>query len=252
MFEKILKLPKRTQKARNHGLSMVMDKGLSVNDAKNLISVASNHIDIIKLGFGTSLFTNNIKEKIKLYQKHEIKVYLGGTLFEAFIVQNKFKEYKSLLLDLNLKMVEVSDGCTYINHEDKCRYINELSKNFKVVSEVGSKNESTEINIDKWISQMQLEIKAGSWKVIAEARESGNVGVFNKNGNVKSSFIQKICDNINVNNIIWEAPVKNQQAWFIKNLGTNVNIGNINPSDIIPLECLRVGLRGDTFDNFIL
>ena len=164
MFEKILKLPKRTQKARNHGLSMVMDKGLSVNDAKNLISVASNHIDIIKLGFGTSLFTNNIKEKIKLYQKHEIKVYLGGTLFEAFIVQNKFKEYESLLLDLNLKMVEVSDGCTYINHEDKCRYINELSKNFKVVSEVGSKNENTEINIDKWISQMQLEIKAGSWK----------------------------------------------------------------------------------------
>ena len=240
-------IPLRTEKPREFGLTMIMDKGLSINDTKNFIDMCGPHTDIIKLGFGTSAISPHIETKIKLYQDAGLMVYLGGTLFEAFIIRGMFKEYKNLLRKWNLTMCEVSDGSINISHEEKCNYIKELSKEFKVVSEVGSKDDKVLIAPYKWIELMQKELDAGSWKVIAEAREGGNVGIYRGSGEVRSDLIEEILTKINNDQIIWESPQKTQQVWFIKLMGSNVNLGNIAFNEVIPLECLRLGLRGDTF-----
>ena len=192
-----------------------------------------------------------IKNLDYLYHQAGIMVYVGGTLFEAFIVRNQFEDYCRLMDKLKLEMVEVSDGCMYIEHDKKCEYISELSKNYKVISEIGSKDETITIKNSDWNKYMSKEIDAGSWKVIAEAREGGNVGVFEENGNIKDELIKQITKNIDSTKILWEAPQKKQQVWFINNFGANVNLGNISPNDIISLECLRLGLRGDTFENYL-
>ena len=240
-------IPVRTEKPREFGLTMMMDKGLSINDTKNFIDMCGPHTDIIKLGFGTSAISPHIETKIKLYQDAGLMVYLGGTLFEAFIIRGMFEEYKNLLRKWNLTMCEVSDGSINISHEEKCNYIKELSKEFKVVSEVGSKDDKVLIAPYKWIELMQKELDAGSWKVIAEAREGGNVGIYRKGGDVRSDLIDEILTKIPTEKILWEAPKKPQQVWFIKLLGPNVNLGNISWDEVIPLETLRIGLRGDTF-----
>ena len=230
---------------------MVMDKGLSLNEAENMVALKSELTDIVKLGFGTSLLTRFIDKKINLYQKSGMMVYTGGTLFEAFVIRNQFDDFCKLMDKLKLEMVEVSDGSISINHDVKCEYIQKLSKNFKVISEIGSKDESIILDDSQWISFMKKELDAGSWKVIAEAREGGNVGMFDPNGNIKKDLIDKITSNIPVDKILWEAPQKKQQVWFINSFGANVNLGNISPNDIISLECLRLGLRGDTFENYL-
>jgi len=245
-------IPERPIKPREKGVTMVMDKGLSLNEANNLIESSEQYIDIVKFGFGSGLLTKKLKDKIKLYKKHNIKIYLGGTLFEAYIIRNMFKEYCELIKTLELDTVEVSDGCITMNHERKCDYINKLSNNnFTVFSEVGYKSESKIMGPSQWIDMMSKELEAGSWKVIAEARESGNVGLYRSGGEVRSDLIEEILINIPKDKILWEAPKKNQQVWFINLLGANVNLGNIGTNDVIPLECLRLGLRGDTFFNFI-
>ena len=244
-------LPKRTKKNRDIGLTMVMDKGLSTKEAENLMESCSEFIDIIKLGFGTGMISKNAKEKIQLYQKNNIKVHLGGTLFEAFIIRNMFDDYISFVEDLNLNTIEVSDGSIEINHKKKCEYIAHLSKKFTVFSEVGYKKSNRILAPSKWITLMQKELEAGSWKVIAEARESGTVGVFRKDGEIRSDLIEEILTKIPNEKILWEAPKKDQQVWFIKLIGANVNLGNIDPKSVIPLECLRLGLRGDTFHQFL-
>ena len=245
-------IPERTKQPREHdGLTMMMDKGLSINQAKEFIEMNSKYTDIIKLGFGTASISANIDQKIELYHNAGLKVYLGGTLFEAFIIRNMYNEYKDLMRKWNLKMCEVSDGSIELNHKEKCNYISDLSKEFLVVSEVGSKDENKDFPTDLWVELMQKELESGSWKVIAEARESGNVGVFEKEGTIKSDLINQIIKNIPSEKIIWEAPRKKQQIWFIKLLGTNVNLGNISHNEIIPLETLRIGLRGDTFFDHI-
>ena len=244
-------IPERTQKPRESGLTMMMDKGLSINDTKNFIEMCGPHTDIIKLGFGTSAISPNIESKIKLYQDAGLMVYLGGTLFEAFIIRGMLKEYKELLRKWNITMCEVSDGSIDIPHEEKCKYITDLAKEFTVVSEVGSKDEDVLIAPYKWIELMQKELEAGAWKVIAEAREGGNVGIFNKTGDVRSDLIDEILTKIASEDILWEAPKKPQQVWFVKLLGANVNLGNISWDEVIPLETLRIGLRGDTFNTFL-
>ncbi len=251
MKEILKNLPERPNKPRNEGLTMVMDKGLSLNEAENMIALKSDLTDIVKLGFGTSILTKNIAEKIKLYQQSGMMVYTGGTLFEAFIVRNQFDDYCKLIDTLKLDMVEVSDGSMFIEHDKKCEYIQKLSSNYKVISEIGSKDESVTIKNSDWVKFMKKELDAGSWKVIAEAREGGNVGVFDKNGLVKNDLIKEITKQISITEILWEAPQKQQQVWFINNFGANVNLGNISPNDIISLECLRLGLRGDTFNNYL-
>lgn len=240
-------MPKRAAKPRNEGVNMIMDKGLSLRQAEDLLSTSAEYIDMIKLGFGTSLVTPRVKDKIALYREAGIKVYLGGTLFEAFIVRKQFDDYRKLITQFKLDAVEVSDGSIVMPHDVKCDYISRLAKDFTVVSEVGSKEAGILIAPKRWISMMQTELQAGSWKVIAEARESGNVGIYRPNGNAHVQLVNKIISNVKSENIIWEAPIKAQQVWFIKLLGANVNLGNIAPEEVIPLETLRLGLRGDTF-----
>ncbi len=244
-------IPKRTKKPRKYGVAMVMDKGLSINEAENVISTAGEYIDFVKLGFGTSAVMNNIKEKVLLYKKANIKTYLGGTLFEAYIIRNMFTDYIKLIDSYKIDTVEVSDGSIAIDHDKKCEYINTLSKSYTVLSEVGSKKSDIIIQPDKWIEMMENELSAGSSFVIAEARESGTVGIYNSNGKAHTELINKILKKIEQEKILWEAPQKSQQAWFIKNFGHNVNLGNIAPGEVIPLETLRVGLRGDTFAQFL-
>ena len=251
MIEILKNIPSRASKPREEGLTMVMDKGLSLNEAENMVALKSELTDIVKLGFGTSLLTRFIDKKINLYQKSGMMVYTGGTLFEAFVIRNQFDDFCKLMDKLKLEMVEVSDGSISINHDLKCEYIQKLSKNFRVISEIGSKDESIILDDSQWISFMKKELDAGSWKVIAEAREGGNVGMFDPNGNIKKDLIDKITSDIPVDKILWEAPQKKQQVWFINSFGANVNLGNISPNDIISLECLRLGLRGDTFDNYL-
>jgi phosphosulfolactate synthase len=251
MKEILKNLPERPIKPRNTGLTMIMDKGLSLNEAENMVVLKNELADIVKLGFGTSLLTRYIERKISLYHEAGIMVYTGGTLFEAFIVRNQFDDYCRLMDKLKLEMIEVSDGSMFIEHDEKCEYIRTLSKNYKVISEIGSKDETITIESSDWVKFMSKEIDAGSWKVIAEAREGGNVGVYEKNGDIKDELIKEISKNIDSTKILWEAPQKEQQVWFINNFGANVNLGNISPNDIISLECLRLGLRGDTFNNYL-
>ncbi len=244
-------LPSRSTKPRQNGLTMVMDKGLSIRQAEDFISVSGDFVDFVKLGFGTSVVTKNLKEKIKLYHQAGIKVYLGGTLLEAFIVRNKLDDYIRHISELGLQCAEVSDGSITIDHGKKCDIINRLSKEFTVVSEVGSKEEGVIIHPARWISMMQSELQAGAFKVIAEARESGTVGIFHKNGAAHILLINRIVNKVKLENIIWETPQKSQQVYFIKLFGANVNLGNIAYDDVIPLETLRLGLRGDTFFTFL-
>jgi phosphosulfolactate synthase len=244
------KLPERTYKPRKDGLTMVMDKGLSCREAEDMISVAGEYIDLVKLGFGTSYACGNLADKIKVYKFYGIPVYFGGTLFEAFVIRKQFDDYRKALEKYKLEFAEISDGSMTMPHEEKCHYINMLSKDYKVLSEVGSKDANVEIPPEKWSLYMQRELDAGSWKLIAEARESGTVGIYNKSGESNTDIIQEILSKIPEEKIIWEAPLKNQQIYFIKLLGQNVNLGNIAHNEIIPLETLRLGLRGDTFMHF--
>ncbi len=244
-------IPKRTEKPREFGVTMAMDKGLSIREVEDFISVSGNYIDIVKLGWGTSYVTPNLKEKIKIYQKAGIPVYFGGTLFEAFIVRGQFDEYVKVLEKYDLDYAEVSDGSIDLDHDLKCDYVSKLSKKVTVLSEVGSKDVDKIIPPYKWIKLMQEELEAGAWKVIGEARESGNVGLFRSSGEVRSGLVEEILTKIPFESIIWEAPLKAQQVWFIKLLGCNVNLGTIAPSEMIPLETIRLGLRGDTFSHFL-
>ncbi|WP_411274594.1 phosphosulfolactate synthase [Daejeonella sp.] len=244
-------IPERTEKPRVNGLTMVMDKGLSVREAEDFLEVAGPHSDIIKLGWSTSYVTPNLEKKLKVYKDAGIPVYFGGTLFEAFIIRNQFDDYRRILDKYGMELAEVSDGSIEIAHEEKCEYIRTLSEQVTVISEVGSKDAAKILAPYKWINLMRAEIEAGAWKVIAEAREAGNVGIFRDSGEVRQGLIDEILTQIPAETIIWEAPQKAQQVWFIKLIGSNVNLGNIAPAEVIPVETLRLGLRSDTFDHFL-
>ena len=247
----LTQIPERTKQPRQHGLTMVMDKGLSLRDAESFISVGAPHTDIVKLGFGTSFVTPNLRAKIELYQQNNIPVYFGGTLFEAFVIRNQFDDYIAMCKDYNINVIEVSDGSIEIPHTEKCGYIEKISKFAKVFSEVGSKDAAHIIPPYKWIELMSAELSAGASYVIAEAREAGNVGIYRGSGEVREGLVQEILTKIPAEKILWEAPQKEQQLYFLELIGCNVNLGNIAPSEIIPLEAMRIGLRGDTFDLYL-
>lgn len=244
-------LPTRSTKPREEGLTMVMDKGLSLREAEDFISNASQYTDIVKLGFGTSFVTPRLQEKIDLYKSANLPIYFGGTLFEAYVIRNQFDDYLRLLERTGVNCVEVSDGSIDMHHDEKCEYIRKLSKYARVLSEVGSKDAEKIIPPYEWIEQMESELSAGVWKVIAEARESGTVGIFRGTGEVRSGLVAEIIRKIPLEKILWEAPLKAQQVWFIKLYGANVNLGNIAPNEVIALETLRLGLRGDSFHFFL-
>ena len=230
---------------------MVMDKGLSIEEAKNFLSVAHPHVDIVKFGFGTSFVTPNLREKIAVYKSFGIPVYFGGTLFEAFLIRNQFEDFIAVCKDFEVDYMEVSDGSITIPHAEKCGYIEKLTKHGTVLSEVGSKDAAHIIPPYKWIELMRAELEAGSTYVIAEAREAGNVGIYRGSGEVREGLVQEILTQIPEEKIIWEAPQKAQQLYFIELIGCNVNLGNIAPSEMISLEAMRLGLRGDTFHLFL-
>lgn len=251
MSIKLPHLPDRPAKPRNSGITMMMDKGLSTREAENFLENNAQYTDLVKLGFGTSVVCRNVEQKIELYHKAGIQVYFGGTLFEAFVIRNMFDDYLKLLQKLKLTTVEVSDGSMYMHHSLKLEYISKLSKHFTVLSEVGSKQKGVEIPNEVWVEMMKTELDAGAWKVIGEARESGTTGIYHSDGSANTDLINLIKSRLEASSILWEAPTGKQQAWFIKLLGPNVNLGNIAFNDVIPLECLRLGLRGDTFFDFL-
>jgi phosphosulfolactate synthase len=244
-------IPERKPKPRSHGITMIMDKGLSIAEVHNFLSVAHPHVDIVKLGFGTSFVTPNLKEKIEVYSSYNIPIYFGGTLFEAFLVRNQFEDYINVCKEYGVQYMEVSDGSITIPHAEKCGYIEKLTKYGAVLSEVGSKDAAHIIPPYKWIELMRAELSAGASYVIAEARESGNVGIYRGSGEVREGLVQEILTQIPEEKIIWEAPQKSQQLYFIELVGCNVNLGNIAPTEVLPLETMRIGLRGDTFHLFL-
>ena len=247
----ISQIPERAAKPRSVGLTMVMDKGLSVRETEDFIDGNKPFIDIVKLGFGSAMITPRLSDKLKLYAQADIPVYFGGTLLEAFLIRNDFKGYLDVINKFGVRYAEISDGSITLSHKEKCSLIKRLKKHVTVISEVGSKEEGIIIHPTRWIEMMQKELDAGVWKVIAEARESGTVGIYRPNGKAHVMLINKIVSKVPVENIIWETPLKSQQVYFIKLFGANVNLGNIAPTEVIALESLRIGLRSDTFFTFL-
>jgi len=244
-------VPERPEKSRDNGLTMMMDKGLSVGQTEDFIDACGEYTDVVKFGFGTSLITQNLETKLALYREAEITPFFGGTLFEAFIVRDCFDDYLRFLDKFDMTLTEVSDGSISLPHEQKLEYIRKLGEEVTVLSEVGSKNADVHLTPEEWVEQMRTELDAGVWKVIAEARESGTIGIFNKDGSANVELIKSIRNHVKMDNVLWEAPQKSQQVWFIKQMGANVNLGNIAPNEVIALEALRRGLRGDTFFQFL-
>ena len=244
-------LPERVKKPRGHGITMVMDKGLSIEETRNFLSIAEPYVDVVKLGFGTSYVTPNLEKKLEVYRSANIPIYFGGTLFEAFLIRGQLEDYIRICQEYGVGYMEVSDGSVNIDHKEKCRLIERLTKYGTVLSEVGSKDAAHIIPPYKWIEQMRAELNAGASYVIAEARESGNIGIYRGTGEVREGLVQEILTQIPSEKILWEAPQKSQQLYFIELVGANVNLGNIAPNEMMALEAMRIGLRGDTFDLFL-
>ncbi len=246
----ITHIPSRIDKPRDKGITMMMDKGLSVLQASEFVKSSGDFTDFVKLGFGTALITKDLDKKLDVYREGGIRPYFGGTLFEIFYMRGMFDEFRRYSSGYKLDLVEVSDGTIIMEHEKKLECIRLLSEDFQVLSEVGSKISGVVIPVERWTGMMKAELEAGSWKVIAEARESGTVGIYNADGSANTGLVKDIADNIDPELVIWEAPLKNQQVYFIKLLGANVNLGNIAPDDVLAMEALRLGLRGDTLTDF--
>ncbi|MGJ7033658.1 phosphosulfolactate synthase [Niabella hirudinis] len=247
----LTQMPERNVRPRTNGITMVMDKGLSIDEAKSFMSVSYPHVDVLKLGFGTAVVTPNLEKKIEVYRSYDVPVYFGGTLFEAYLVRNQVDDYIAICKHFGIDYMEVSDGSISIPHAEKCGYIEKLTQHGTVLSEVGSKDATHIIPPYKWIELMKAELEAGSSYVIAEAREAGNVGIYRGSGEVREGLVQEILTQIPSEKIIWEAPQKAQQLYFLELIGCNVNLGNIPPNEVIALEAMRIGLRGDSFGLYL-
>jgi phosphosulfolactate synthase len=245
-----LTLPERSRKPRENGITHVLDKGMGLVQIRDLFAICADYVDIVKLGWGTAYVTPTLKEKVALYQELGIPVCFGGTLFEAALLQNKLEEYIAAVKSFDMDCIEISDGTIEIKEADKLALIRRLTKEFRVLSEVGSKDETVVIAPFKWVDSIKRELDAGAWKVITEGRESGTVGVYQPGGEVKEGLIDEIKSAVDPDQLLFEAPIKKQQAWFIKQFGANVNLGNIQPEEVISVETLRVGVRGDTLLHF--
>lgn len=245
-------LKEREEKPRQKGITMVLDKGLGLETAESLMNISGDYVDYLKFGWGTSIVHEQdiIKDKVAMYKSHNITPYTGGTLFELAYMNDKLEEFFQEAHDLGFEAIEVSDGSTTISHDKKLECIESSKKDgFEVLSEVGKKDPGLdkELSLDERIEYMQNELEAGSSLIIVEAREGGkNIGIYDKTGNAKEDEIDYILDNFDGNKILWEAPNKDQQVFFILKLGNDVNLGNVSTDDITSLETLRRGLRGDT------
>jgi phosphosulfolactate synthase len=245
-----LDLPERSQKPRERGLTHVLDKGLSTAEAEGLIEVAGDAVDIVKLGWGTALVTGNLEPKLARYAEHGIPVVLGGTLTEIALRDGRLDGLIAWLKELGLRHVEVSDGTIELESDRKCEIVRRLAgEGFLVLSEVGSKDDERIMAPYRWVEEIERELDAGAWKVIAEARESGTAGIFRHDGEVRMGLIDEIAHAIDPARMVFEAPRKEQQVWFLRRFGHEVNLGNIAPADVLSLETLRLGLRSDTMES---
>ncbi len=248
-----LNLPNRISKPRKFGINVLIDNGYPLNFFKDVIESFTEEIDFVKFGWGTSVITKNLQQKIDILIHHNISYFFGGTLFEKYLQQDSLSKYKKLLNKYNCEYMEISNGTIDIDNTSKASYIKDFSKDFKVFSEVGLKDsiKSEEMSPKKWIKYIQEDLDAGALKVITEARESGTSGICRSSGELRIGLIEEILEsNLKIEDIIFEAPNKKLQPHFIKRLGTNCNLANISFSDIIALETLRLGLRSDTFSTF--
>lgn len=239
-------------KPREHGITHVLDKGLSLAEVEGLLEVAGEVIDIVKLGWGTALVTANLKPKLRLLADNEIPVVLGGTLTELAIRQGRVDGLVAWLRELGLRHVEVSDGTIPLEGQVKRELIERLSREFTVLAEVGNKDTDFIMAPYVWVEQIERDLEAGAWKVIAEARESGTAGIYRGTGEVRTGLIDEIAHAIDPERLIFEAPLRAQQVWLLKRFGTECNLGNIAPGDVLSLETLRLGLRSDTVERFAL
>ncbi len=247
-----LGVPARPGKPRQTGLTHVMDKGLNLRDIEGMFDTAGEYVDIVKLGWGTSYVTNNLEKKIALYRFYETPVVCGGTLFEAVYARDRLDEFKAWLVEQRFSHVEISDGTIDIPRERKLELIGDFARDFTVLSEVGSKDDEVVFAPYQWVEWIKEELEAGAWKVITEGREGGTAGIYRPTGEMRTGLVDEIAHEIDVANLIFEAPTKSSQAWFVKQFGPNVNVGNIPPDEVIPLETLRLGLRGDTLKEVLL
>lgn len=247
-----LGVPSRPGKPRQVGLTHVMDKGLNLYDIEGMFDTAGEFVDIVKFGWGTSYITNNLAKKIALYRSFDTPVVCGGTLFEAVYGRGKLDEFKAWLVANRFAHVEISDGTIEIPRDRKLELIADFARDFTVLSEVGSKDAEVVYAPDQWVQWIKEELEAGSWKVITEAREGGTAGIFRGDGDMRTGLIDEIAHEVSVDDVVFEAPTKSSQAWFVKHFGPNVNLGNIPPDEVIPLETLRLGLRGDTLREILL
>ncbi len=246
-----LGVPARPGKPRDVGLTHVMDKGLNLRDIEGMFDTAGEYVYIVKLGWGTSYVTNNLEKKVALYRSFQTPVVCGGNLFEAVYAQGKLDEFKRWLQNYRFSHVEVSDGTIEIPRERKLELIADFAQDFVVLSEVGSKDAEVNIAPYLWVQWIREELDVGAWKVIAEGREGGTAGIYRPTGELRTGLVDEIEDSIDFHDLIWEAPAKASQAWFVKHFGTEVNLGNIPPDEVIPLETLRLGLRGDTLKEVL-
>jgi phosphosulfolactate synthase len=244
-----LDLPERSPKPRARGLTHVLDKGLSCAEVDGLMEVAGDAVDIVKLGWGTALVTGNLEAKLERYAAHGVPVVLGGTLTEIALRDDRLDGLIAWCKDLGISHVEVSDGTIALEAERKREIVAQLAADFTVFSEVGSKDAEAIMAPYRWVELIEAELEAGAWKVIAEARESGTAGIFRPDGEVRMGLIDEIVHAIDPENIIFEAPQRVQQVWFLKRFGREVNLGNIAPGDVLSLETLRLGLRSDTMES---
>jgi phosphosulfolactate synthase len=247
-----LDLPARPPKPRTKGLTHVIDKGLNLREIEGLFDTAGDYVDVVKLGWGTSYVTRNLEKKIALYRSFDTPVVCGGTLFEAVVARGKLDEYRHWLEENRLSHVEISDGTIDIPRERKLELIAELSQDFTVMSEVGSKDSEVVFAPYQWVQWLKEDLEAGAWKVITEAREGGTAGIFRASGDMRTGLIDEIVHELDLSDIVFEAPTTRSQAWFIQKYGPDVNLGNIPPQEVIPLETLRLGLRSDTLKELLL
>lgn len=246
MAPPFLDLPQRSGKPRERGITHVLDRGLSVAEVDGMIEVGGEFVDFVKLGWGTALATGNLDAKLERYRSHGIPVVLGGTLTELAIAQGRVDGLIAWLGELGIDHVEVSDGTISMEHSDKLALIERLAEDFTVFSEVGSKDAAEIMAPYRWVEQIETELKAGAWRVITEARETGTAGIYRADGEVRMGLIDEIAHAIDPERLLFEAPQKEQQVWFLRRFGTEVNLGNIAPADVLSLETLRLGLRSDT------
>ena len=245
----ILNLPTRTAKPRDHGITHVLDKGLGLRQIEDLLETSSGLIDIVKFGWGTGYVTQNLEAKIAAYREAGVPTCFGGTLLELAILQGRFDEFRRELRRLGMTHAELSTGVIDLTPEERYDYIRTLARDFVVLSEVGSKDAQRIIPPYLWVEQTEADLAAGSWRVICEARESGTVGIYHTSGEVKAGLIEEIVHRVDPSRLVFEAPLKAQQAWLVGKFGSNVNLGNIPTTDVIALETIRLGLRADTMGH---